>query len=236
MEVKLTGIVGVSAVTPETHNPQQSPMISEGLASPVHQHLFCFRLDWALDGGPNSLYENEVEALPPGADNPAGTQFRAVSRHLRTEEDAKRVIAPAVSRYWKITNPGKTNSWGQPVAYKLLPGAIPTLLASADSVVGRRAAFARYNLWATPYSEQEVAAGGDYTVMQEGRDGLAHFTRNNRDIAECDLVTWHTLGVTHVPRPEDWPVMPVEYCGFHLIPLGFFDRNPTLDLPSHCHT
>ena len=60
----------IGAVTPETHNPEQSPMISEGLASPVHQHLFCFRLDWALDGGPNSLYENEVEALPPGADNP----------------------------------------------------------------------------------------------------------------------------------------------------------------------
>ena len=72
--------------------------------------------------------------------------------------------------------------------------------------------------------------------MQDGHDGLAHYTRNNRDIAECDLVTWHTFGVTHVPRPEDWPVMPVEYCGFQLIPLGFFDRNPTLDLPSHCHT
>jgi primary-amine oxidase len=32
--------------------------------------------------------------------------------------------------------------------------------------------------------------------------------------------------------------MPVEYCGFHLVPLGFFERNPTLDLPppaDHCH-
>lgn len=49
-----------------------------------------------------------------------------------------------------------------------------------------------------------------------------------------DLVMWHTIGVTHVPRSEDWPVMPVEYCGFHLIPVGFFDRNSTLDLPGHC--
>jgi len=41
-----------------------------------------------------------------------------------------------------------------------------------------------------------------------------------------------------VPRPEDWPVMPVEYTGFSLVPFGFFDRNPALDVPpagDHCH-
>ena len=32
--------------------------------------------------------------------------------------------------------------------------------------------------------------------------------------------------------------MPVEYAGFTLIPTGFFDRNPALDVPppaDHCH-
>jgi primary-amine oxidase len=34
--------------------------------------------------------------------------------------------------------------------------------------------------------------------------------------------------------------MPVERCGFALRPYGFFDRNPTLDIPmsaagDHCH-
>ena len=49
-------------------------------------------------------------------------------------------------------------------------------------------------------------------------------------------MTWHTFGLSHVPRPEDGPVMPVEYCGFHLIPVGFFDKNPTLDLSPSCKT
>ena len=42
---------------------------------------------------------------------------------------------------------------------------------------------------------------------------------------------WYTFGVTHFVRPEDWPVMPVEYAGFLLTPFGFFDRNPALDVP-----
>jgi len=235
MEIKLTGIVGVSAVTAETHNPAQSPMIAEGLASPVHQHLFCFRLDWELDGGENALYENEIEVLPVDDNNPDGTQFRAVSRHLVDEQSAKRNIAPEISRSWKVTNPDKLNGLGIPVAYKLLPAASPSLFARPESQVGRRGAFGKHHLWATPYAEGEQSAAGPHTVMHQGEGGLPELTSGNRDISSCDLVMWHTVALTHVPRPEDWPVMPVEYTGFHLIPLGFFDRNPTLDLPSQCH-
>jgi primary-amine oxidase len=35
--------------------------------------------------------------------------------------------------------------------------------------------------------------------------------------------------VTHVPRLEDWPVMPTEYAGFELKPRGFFDRSPVIN-------
>ena len=45
------------------------------------------------------------------------------------------------------------------------------------------------------------------------------------------MVVWYSFGVTHLPRPEDWPVMPVEYTGFLLVPYGFFERNPALDVP-----
>jgi len=235
MEIKLTGIVGVSAVTEETHNPAQSPLVARNLASPVHQHVFCFRLDWELDGGPNALYENEIEVLPVDDENPDGTQFRAVSRHLIDEHSAQRNVAPEKSRYWKVVNPESKNAFGVPVAYKLLPAASPSLFARPDSAVGKRGAFGRHHLWATPFAEDELSAAGPHTVMHDGRGGLPDYTRSNRDISTCDLVMWHTVALTHVPRPEDWPVMPVEYTGFHLIPVGFFDRNPTLDLPSTCH-
>jgi primary-amine oxidase len=49
------------------------------------------------------------------------------------------------------------------------------------------------------------------------------------------------LGLTHFPRVEDWPIMPVDTVGFKLRPEGFFDRSPVLDVPannsgSSCHT
>ena len=236
MEVKLTGIVGVSAIGKEKENSGQSPHISAELSSPVHQHVFCFRLDWDLDGGKNALYENQIEVLPTNKNNPHGTQFRSVSRQLIDEDSAKRNNAPEVSRHWRVVNQNSLNALGKPVAYKLLPQASPNLFATPDSPVGRRAGFGRHHLWATPYVDDELFASGPYTVMHNGQKGLPDITKGNRDITDCDLVVWHTVSATHVPRPEDWPVMPVEYCGFHLIPTGFFDKNPTLDLPSSCKT
>ncbi|CAI0390414.1 unnamed protein product [Linum tenue] len=35
---------------------------------------------------------------------------------------------------------------------------------------------------------------------------------------------------TH-PRLEDWPVMPVEHVGFMLMPHGFFNCSPAVDVP-----
>jgi len=70
-------------------------------------------------------------------------------------------------------NQGVTNRLGQPVGYKLTPTmSTPTLLASPDSSVGRRAGFAQHNLWVTPYDPNERRAAGNYPNQHEGGDGL----------------------------------------------------------------
>jgi len=233
-EVKLTGIVGISAYDKNTHKDDQDFRITDELVSPIHQHLFCVRLDWDLDGGKNKLFESNVETLPVSDENPHGTQLKVISTHLKKESEAKRNILPSSSRAWKIINANKLNSFGLPAGYKVLLGNTPTLLAQPDSPPGERASFSKHNLWATPFHKNEIAAGGPHSVMHSGQGGLDDITSSDRDISECDLVTWHTFGVTHIPRPEDWPVMPVEYCGFQLIPVGFFDKNPTINLPPSC--
>ena len=236
MEVKLTGIVQTSAVASGGES-ECAPLIAEGLAAPVHQHLFCFRLDFDVDGVGNSVYEVNTDPLPADR-NPHGNAFAARETLLSRESEARRDVDPARARYWKVVNPGVTNRLGKPVGYKLVPGSTPRLLARPDSSIGRRAAFARHNLWVTQHDPRELAAAGDHINQHPGGAGLPAWTKADRPLENRDVVLWHSFGVTHVPRPEDWPVMPVEYTGFLLQPIGFFDRNPALDVPpshpAHC--
>jgi primary-amine oxidase len=229
-EVKLTGILSTMAVAPG-EKPQFASMIAPQLAAPFHQHLFNVRLDADVDGPTNSVYEVNTHAVPPGPDNPWSNAFAPVETLLETESRAQRVIDPSTSRCWKIVNPRSHNRLGNPVAYKLVPGSTPTLLADPESSVAQRAGFATRNLWVTPYNPVERRAAGDYPNQHAGGDGLPRWTAADRPVVERDIVLWYTFGVTHVPRPEDWPVMPVEYAGFTLVPFGFFDRNPALDVP-----
>jgi primary-amine oxidase len=237
LEVKLTGILQTMAVAPG-EAPAGAPLVAPQLAAPVHQHLFNMRMDVEVDGPANTVEEVEAVAVPPGPDNPVSNAFAAVARPLTHELEAQRDVDPSRSRYWRIVNPAVQNRLGRPVAYRLLPGATPTMLADPDSSVGRRAAFASHNLWVTPHDPAERRAAGDFPNQSAGGDGLPAWTQQDRPIEETDVVVWYTFGVTHVPRPEDWPVMPVEYTGFTLSPAGFFDRNPALDVPApeHCHT
>ncbi len=239
LEVKLTGIVSPMAIEPGTTS-EFANVIAPGIAAPHHQHLFNVRLDFDLDGTDNEVYEVEAETVPHGPDNPWGNAFRPVATRLETETVARRKTNPATSRSWKVVNPHVTNGLGQPVAYKLVPTmSTPTLLAQPDSSVGKRAGFAQQNLWVTPFSPDERRAAGEHPNQHEGGDGLPKWSAQDRNLVDTDIVLWYTFGVTHFVRPEDWPVMPVEYAGFLLTPNGFFDRNPALDLPpntnGHCH-
>lgn len=45
------------------------------------------------------------------------------------------------------------------------------------------------------------------------------------------MVLWHTFGVSHIPAPEDFPVMPVEPMTLLLRPRNFFSNNPVMNVP-----
>jgi primary-amine oxidase len=235
LEVKLTGILSTAAVADGAADPS-SPLVAPGVAAPVHQHLFCARLDPAVDGAVNEVEEVDVVPLPAGGGNPWANGFAPAATRLVSEREAQRVADPTGSRTWRIVNPAVRNGLGQPVAYRLIPRATPTLLAGEDASVTARAAFATRNLWVTPYAPGERRAAGDFPSQHPGGAGLPAWTAADRSLVGTEVVLWHTFGLTHVPRPEDWPVMPVETTGFLLVPSGFFDRNPALDVPppEHC--
>ncbi len=231
LEVKLSG-----CLTPQAHRPgddlSRASLITPELAAPVHQHLFSVRLEMAVDGPDNSVYEVDVETEPVGPDNPWGNAFRPVATRLDTSAAARRLANPAQARTWRIANDSVTNRLGKPVAYKLLPAATPAFMPSPDSVIAGRAGFARAHLWVTPTSWDERYSAGHYpTQAPPDGWGLPNWADRDDPVADRPITVWHTFGLTHVPRPEDFPVMPVESCGFSLVPHGFFDANPTLDVP-----
>ena len=240
-QVKLTGIVNNMALAPG-EVPKYGSLIAPQLGGHIHQHFFSVRLDMSVDGPYNSVYEVNTKAEPMGPDNPQGNAFFAEKTLLATESEAQRIVDPLSGRYWLIANPSVENYLGQPVGYKLVPGENILPFAHPEASVSKRAGFARKHLWVTPYNPEEMSPSGPYPNQHPGGDGLPKWTQANRNIENTDIVVWYNFGSHHIPRPEDWPVMPVMYTGFKLMPVGFFDQNPALDVPpsahsnGHCHT
>jgi len=228
-EVKLTGIVLTSALPPGASSDFGTLVAPQTLAA-HHQHLLSIRLDMAVDGLSNTVYEVDTEVLAPGPGNPLGNAFRPVKRPLRRESEAQRLIDPLRGRYWLVANPGIKTELGHEPAYKLVPGPSVLAFSHPDASANQRAKFATKHLWVTPHSPDERYPAGDYPNQHPGGAGLPDWTKADRPIENTDVVLWYTVGSHHITRPEDWPVMPAERAGFMLKPVGFFDQNPALDV------
>jgi primary-amine oxidase len=234
-EVKLTGVISTGALA-DGERPKHGTLVAPGLYGPNHQHFFCVRLDMMVDGARNSVYECDSEAMPSGPENPHGNAWVVKQTLLGSEKQAQRLIDPLAARYWKISNPDSLNAVGEPVAYKLQPGDNVLPFYQADAYARKRALFTTKHLWVTAYDPAQNFPAGDYPNQNPGGDGLPAYQEGDRPLENADVVVWYTFGAHHVPRPEDWPVMPVAHAGFHLKPQGFFDGNPALDVPTaeHC--
>jgi len=236
MEVILSGFVETKAL-PSTETPMKhyadlySHLLAGNLAGVHHQHFFNFRLDMDVDSAANSIVEQNVEPLPSSAANPYGNAFTMNETLLGNEQEAQRLINLPSSRTWKIVNPSATNASGQPVGYALVPGENSLPFARPDAWIRKRAGFVNAHVWVTPCDPAQMYAAGFYVNQSKGGDGLPAWTKASRSLENRDIVLWYTMGITHIPRPEDWPVMPAHRAGFKLVPSGFFDHNPTIDIP-----
>jgi len=232
MDGALSGIMLPKGVkeTKAAHLPS-GHLVAANVVAPHHQHFFNFRLDFDVDGQQNAVHEMNTSAIPAGAGNPSLNGILMKETILATEATAKRQMSMASARTWSIVNHSAENALGSHSSYILVPGINSIPYIGATSQVRRRAGFINNHFWATKFREDELYAGGMYPNQSLGGGGLASWAANNESLSNQDVVVWYTMGVTHIPRPEEWPVMPVTHVGFKLIPAGFFTRNPALDVP-----
>lgn len=227
-EVKATGIVNTMSCEPGKPSKYVSE-VAPGLSAPIHQHIFCARLDMNLDGGTNSLVEVNSQMEPMGEGNRFGNGFYATETLVGTEGGRK--ANAETHRTWKVINPNKLNAVGKPVGYRLHATDCVTPMLNEQGPSGIRSNFIRNHVWVTPFNEDERYPAGEYVCNSDGSGGLAEIVKQGRSTANTDIVVWHNFGLHHVVRPEDFPVQPCMSAGFGLMPSGFFDKNPSNDLP-----
>ncbi|UCC26655.1 MAG: hypothetical protein JSU98_06010 [Gemmatimonadales bacterium] len=195
-----------------------------------HSHFFNFRLDFDVDGTGNSLAVDKIvtEELP--AENPRRSVWRVETLVPEREEDGKRTSTLTAPEHWRVVNPSRIGPQGYPSGYLLEGHGARTMLLPSD-YIRRNAGFTEHTIWTTPMRRDELFASGPYPTNAPEDDGLPFWTRENRSIADTDIVVWYTIGFHHIARPEDWPILPLELHGFDLKPAAFFQRNPAIDLP-----
>ncbi|MBZ5739353.1 primary-amine oxidase [Nocardioides mangrovi] len=232
LEIKLTGILSVSGVADDT-TPPYGRLVSPNVQAPNHQHYFGLRLDTAVDGPLNRLYEVHAEVEEDDDLNPWGNACTMVRTPIRSEAEAARKGDPSRAVHWLVEGTTRTNRFGDRTAYRLTMPNTTRLFAKPGSVVERKAPFVAQHLWATPYAAEERFIAGEYPNQAPlGEDGVSAWQQADRSLDGAELVLWPVVGVHHDPRPEEWPIMAAHRIGMRLEPDGFFDRSPALDLPA----
>ncbi len=230
-EVRATGIM-VTNQFPHGQPPATGTVVDTDTYAPWHQHFIVARLDLDIDGTDNTVVATECYPAEVNAQNEYGLAMHVKATALTTEQEGKQDFDWNVQRSWKVVNPNKKNRLGTPVGYKLVPeGTFPALM-HADSPLLKRSRVLEHSLWVTPYNRDEQWPSGDLVVQSTEDDGIGLWTEQNRPIENRDVVLWYVFGINHVTRPEEWPIMAVDKVAFWLKPVGFFDRNPSLDVPA----
>jgi primary-amine oxidase len=196
-----------------------------------HDHYFSFRLDLDVDGPINRFQADRLEATRLPDSHPRRSLWVHHEEVLRREHDAMLNMDMHQPALWRVVSPSSRNHVGYATSYQLVPGHNVHTLLSDDDYPRRRARFIDHHLWVTAYDPDERFAAGMYPTLSRPGEGLPQWTAANRGIEDADIVLWYTLGMHHVVRAEDWPVMPVLWHSFELRPFDFFDGNPALRLP-----
>ncbi|PWN47568.1 hypothetical protein IE53DRAFT_244019 [Violaceomyces palustris] len=233
LETKLTGILNLYVKERDEPNPY-GVEVAPKVNAHYHQHLFSLRIDPMVDGCENTVVQTDVkqtEAATGTDGNYLGNGFTTVKTPIKRSAG----LDYDKHRVWSIVNPSKKHyASGLPASYKIHTKDFEPLALRGDSMVAKRAQFSTKALWVTPFEEEQLWPAGKYVPQQRdtAEDSLGNWVKKEESTEDTDVVVWLTYGITHIPRPEDWPVMPVEHLNVWLKPANFFDLNPAHDLPS----
>jgi primary-amine oxidase len=205
-------------------------LVHPGLVAANHQHWFNLRLDFDIDGPANAVRENDLEHAAHDAGGADARAFSASHTIFGRAGDAQRDMNEAAARTWTIFNPSVVSGAGHAAGYTIAPMENAMTIFPPARRQGP-AGFTAHHLWVTPYRDGQLFAAGAYPnqARADYADTLFHYAGQDA-VYDRDIVVWYSLGMTHFPRAEDYPVMPSARLAVTFHPDGFFARNPALGL------
>ncbi|KAF7190658.1 Copper amine oxidase 1 [Pseudocercospora fuligena] len=228
-EVRATGILSTQPIDDGLEVPWGT-VVHPGVLATHHQHIFSLRVDPAIDGYHNRLVYDEAHAMPRSDFNPHGTGY--ISKETLVETSGGYDIDYDANRTFKIQNVDVRNPINdKPVAYKIHAPPFQKMLSDMESFNHKRAEFADKNIYAVKYRDGELYSGGKYTNQSRGGTGVRSWANRKENIVDEDFVVFVQFGINHIPRIEDFPVMPCENIKVAFKPVNFFDKNPAIDVP-----
>lgn len=206
-------------------------MVHPGLVAANHQHWFNLRLDFDVDGTANAVMENNLDRPTHESHGGEGDRgFAASHTVFGRAADARRDMNDMTARSWTIYNPAAVDRMGHAAGYTIVPMENAMTVFPPARQHGP-AGFTAHHLWVTPYGATQRYAAGPYP-NQATDDAADTLDRSAGDapIYDRDIVVWYSLGMTHFPRVENYPIMSNDRLAVAFRPDGFFARNPALDL------
>ena len=231
IETKTVAEKGAGEHAHEGGAVEYGKFVAENTVGVNHDHYFSYRLDLDVDGPENSFMVEKLVRKDLPNDPMRKSIWAVEAKMAKTEKEAIQDLSLDKPAMWMFVNPKVKGPLGYARGYEIMPSGTAKSLLAPDDLPQKLVAFSEHQFWVTPYNANERYASGTYPTSSQGTDGLADWVKANRPIEGTDIVGWYTLGFHHVPRIEDWPVMPTMWHHFQIRPFHFFDTNPALTLP-----
>jgi primary-amine oxidase len=204
-------------------------LVAPNLVAIYHDHYFNYRLDLDIDGPSNTFQKDVYSAVRLPQQSPRRSIY-TVNPEPMAKEGSISAGGHGGPMKLRVVNEAVTNGLGNPVSYEIVHANHGHLIIDPNDAPAQRSAFLQSDMWVTPYDPAERFAAGDYVFASRGLQGLPVWTKKNRAVRNQDVVVWLNIGMHHLTRAEDLPVMPTVWHSFRIRPFNFLDRNPALDL------
>lgn len=210
----------------------------------LHDHLSGWKVDLDVLGTQNTMHRLTVkagtweEALEKGATNGGPPPLwheapvvKYIERRRLAKEFGYRISDPGTVIH-AFANNRFTNSWGLPRGYAIIHGMTTRQLLPDSHPFTKAAAWTKYHLAITQRKENETLShAAIYDTVAPGNPvtSLDHYI-NGEDIDNEDLVAWVMMGVIHIPRSEDVPLISNFGTQFFIKPWNYYDELESMDI------